>query len=164
MLLKAALLGGAHPLNGVWASSFQPLNASARPAFRAANAPSSVRLGPKPSPLQGYGRLALPRTAPLAGVLQNPPNWAMQLVDMVPIKDRAVHEYRGAISTGEGPVIATLVWYDYPASAAAAKALVNDLDLAVVMEGSGASFLGNGGSTPDRLNSVEKVRHYTCNA
>jgi len=51
---------------------------------------------------------------------------------------------------------ATLVWSDYPGSLASARALVNDLDLEVI-DPRGLCFRGNGGSQPDRVNTVEDV-------
>lgn len=57
------------------------------------------------------------------------------------------------------PLKVTLVWTDYPASPAAAKALVNDLDL-IVRGPDGRELLGNHmlGATPDRANNVEQVQ------
>ncbi|WP_256621901.1 PGF-pre-PGF domain-containing protein [Methanolobus chelungpuianus] len=53
------------------------------------------------------------------------------------------------------PFQATLVWTDYPASLPSSKALVNDLDLAVI--GPAGPYLGNGGSEPDNTNNVECI-------
>ena len=61
-----------------------------------------------------------------------------------------------------GSVTVTLVWHDYPGLPAAAKALVNDLDLSVsVGGGSGQQWLGNG--VVDRINNVERVRLLSLN-
>jgi hypothetical protein len=54
------------------------------------------------------------------------------------------------------PFRATLVWSDYPALPNAAVALVNDLDLEVVMPG-GETLLPNRLDRPDRANNVERV-------
>ena len=55
-----------------------------------------------------------------------------------------------------GSLSVTLAWHDYPGSPAAARALVNDLDLSVIVGGaSGQKLLGNGGS--DHVNNVERV-------
>ncbi|NLE77964.1 MAG: S8 family serine peptidase, partial [Chloroflexi bacterium] len=56
-----------------------------------------------------------------------------------------------------GALRVTLVWSDAPAVSAAAAHLVNDLDLQVIGP-DGASYWGNGGSGPDRLNNVEAVQ------
>jgi hypothetical protein len=56
-----------------------------------------------------------------------------------------------------GTMTITLAWADYPGSQTAAKALVNDLDLTVNVNGMpGASHKGNG--VTDRINNVERVR------
>jgi hypothetical protein len=61
---------------------------------------------------------------------------------------------------GGGPTLApfrvTLVWTDYPGSLAAARALVNDLDLEIIGPDS-TRYRGNAGTSPDRLNTVEDV-------
>jgi|GEM_PF-3410159 hypothetical protein len=54
------------------------------------------------------------------------------------------------------PLRVTLAWTDYPASLAASRQLVNDLDL-VVIGPDGAEHYGNGVATGDRLNNVESV-------
>lgn len=55
-----------------------------------------------------------------------------------------------------GSMTVTLAWHDYPGSPAAAKALVNDLDLTVTVGGSsGQQWRGNGAT--DRINNVERV-------
>ena len=55
-----------------------------------------------------------------------------------------------------GSLTVTLAWHDYPGSPAAAKALVNDLDLSVTVGGSsGQKWQGNG--AVDRINNVERV-------
>lgn len=82
------------------------------------------------------------------------------MVDGANITDGATLAFSGLLGRG-GPLTVTLVWYDYPAFAQSKKALVNDLDLAVVVEG--VAVLGNGGRTPDRINSVERVsRTHAC--
>jgi hypothetical protein len=61
----------------------------------------------------------------------------------------------GNPQTGSGLYV-TLVWTDPPAQASAAQTLVNDLDLQVT--GPAGTFIGNGGSGPDRKNNVESIR------
>jgi hypothetical protein len=55
-----------------------------------------------------------------------------------------------------GPYRITLAWQDYPGSSAAAKTLVNDLDL-IVTSPSGTHFHPNGLDTSDSLNNIESV-------
>ena len=50
------------------------------------------------------------------------------------------------------------MWTDYPGAYGAAQALVNDLDLVVSNEMTGAVWYGNGVDGGDRTNSVESVR------
>lgn len=65
---------------------------------------------------------------------------------------------------GGAPFKVTLVWTDYPGSLAAARNLVNDLDL-VVIAPNGTKYKGNrfsggwsiGGGSADRVNNVENV-------
>jgi hypothetical protein len=75
-------------------------------------------------------------------------------------------EYRVRVADGEPELRVTLAYTDPPALTAAAKALVNDLDL-IVIGPDGRRFLGNvgldaanesaPGGTPDRANNVENV-------
>lgn len=60
-----------------------------------------------------------------------------------------------------GSVSITLAWHDFPGSQAAAKALVNDLDLTVTASGgtSVQKWFGNG--AVDRMNNVERVKALT---
>lgn len=61
----------------------------------------------------------------------------------------------GGEPSGSGLYV-TLVWTDPPAQASAAAPLINNLNLRV--EGPGGPYLGNGGNSPDTLNTVETVR------
>lgn len=59
-----------------------------------------------------------------------------------------------------GPVTLTLSWYDYPAHVNAAKQLVNDLDLSVVVKQNAvvkARLSGNGAASGDSVNTVERI-------
>jgi hypothetical protein len=62
----------------------------------------------------------------------------------------------GPAPSGNG-IYVTLAWTDPPAQANAAATLINNLDLRVVGPG-GATYLGNGGTTPDVKNNVEGIR------
>lgn len=58
--------------------------------------------------------------------------------------------------TGGNPFRATLTWNDLQSNTAVAASLINDIDLRVAQ---GATvLLGNGRTTPDRVNNVEQVR------
>lgn len=105
------------------------------------------------------------------------------MIDRAPLKQGESHSY-SVTATGDGPLVVTLVWADWPGYPGAVKSLINDLDLRVTgpkpgsvnasdaanlasSSGSpaGASatatnattWWGNGGSSPDRANNVEKV-------
>jgi len=72
--------------------------------------------------------------------------------------------YNFTVASAGSPLKATLAWSDYPSTTAAAKNLVNDLDL-VVTAPDGTTYLGNvfaGGwsqpnGTADRTNNLENV-------
>jgi len=72
------------------------------------------------------------------------------------VDDVSLRICTGEIGPSSVPFRVTLVWTDYPGSLAAAKALVNDLDLEVIGP-DGTHYFGNGGPGPDRLNNVEDV-------
>jgi serine protease AprX len=82
------------------------------------------------------------------------------------LRDHQVIEYRLRVPEGEPELRATLAWTDPLGTTAAAKALVNDLDL-IVIAPDGKRYLGNhgllegnvsrDGGTPDRINNVEHV-------
>lgn len=55
--------------------------------------------------------------------------WAIQVVDRAALATDELHAF--CLHALGGPFKATLVWHDYPASPAAATALVNDLSLTV---------------------------------
>jgi len=66
-----------------------------------------------------------------------------------------------AVSNSSVPLKVTLVWTDPPASPAASKQLVNDLDLEVVNPAGTTTYLGNayitGTTQKDTVNNVENV-------
>ncbi|KAG2492076.1 hypothetical protein HYH03_009572 [Edaphochlamys debaryana] len=109
MLLKAAVIAGAESLEGGFARG------------------PGILMGPSPDGYQGWGRLDLSGALPLPGL--TPANFSLQVVDWGNIStgDRIV--IKGLRATGTGPIIAVLVWHDYPGALMADSALVNDLDL-----------------------------------
>jgi hypothetical protein len=137
-LLKATLVAGAAPMRGFESATGLPIDAA-------------------PSYLQGYGRVHLGRALYLAGSPTAPARLAV--LDAVPIAAGEAHEF--SLVAGGGPITVALAWTDLPGSPAAARSLVNDLDLVVRAEG-GAAELGNGGSAldatrADDVNNVELV-------
>jgi len=133
-LIKAALLGGAFPMDG----------------FSEAGLP----LEPPPSSRQGFGRVHLERSIPVDGSSSWAEGWRLQIVDSAQLSTGSSHEY--CVRAQGGPLRVTLVWTDPPASPSAGHALVNDLDLVVRSAGlNGEVLLGNG--VEDRRNNVEQV-------
>ena len=104
---------------------------------------------------QGWGRVDLEETL-------FPSNRAVKLVDRIPFDAGKTFTYL-VETTNAAPLDVQLVWIDYPASSGSQQSLarlVNDLDLKVTAVTNGAAqvWLGNGGGTPDRLNTAESVR------
>jgi subtilisin family serine protease len=139
-LLKATLVAGAAPMGGFESDTGLPIDAP--PSYR-----------------QGYGRVHLGRSLYLAGSPTAPKRLAV--LDAVPIAAGEAHEW--CLSAGGGPITVALAWTDLPGSPAAARSLVNDLDLVVRAEGlGGAAELGNGGGVldstrADDVNNIEQV-------
>jgi hypothetical protein len=116
--------------------------------------------GPIPSTGQGWGRVNLSNALRFAG-----DGRFLEVVDY----DRGLATRqtwtRTFFTTGGGPLKVTLVWTDHPASTAAAKALVNDLDVSVTAPAGAATYFGNvfengvavEGGTADRRNVEEQV-------
>jgi hypothetical protein len=80
------------------------------------------------------------------------PGWALQLVDGAALRTGEAHQY--CLTATGGPLMVTLVWHDYPAAPSAARALVNDLDLAVRAAGlNGFPLLVRARARPTRSRS-----------
>ena len=128
-LMKAVLMGGAHDMS----------------VDRGADCG-----GAAPNNHQGWGRIDLGETL-------YPSNRAVRLFDRVPFSPGKESEFRVTV-TNTAPLDVQLVWLDYPAASLARQALVNDLDLVVSNETTGAVWWGNGVNGGDRANTVESVR------
>ena len=130
-LMKAILLGGAHDMS-----------ADSRADCG----------GPAPNGVQGWGRISLEETL-------YPSNRSVKLVDRIPFAQGSTYTYRVA-TTNAVPLDVQLVWTDYPGVETdnEALALINDLDLSVSNETTGAVWWGNGVTGGDRTNNVEGVR------
>ena len=105
---------------------------------------------------QGWGRVDLEETL-------FPSNRAVKLVDRIPFDAGKSFTYL-VETTNAAPLDVQLVWIDYPATLGSPQSrarLVNDLDLkvtTVATDGAVQAWQGNGGQTPDRLNTTESVR------
>lgn len=133
-LLKAVLLNGAVDTEGL--------------------SELGLPLEPPPSFRQGWGLANLARSIPL-----DDSSMKLFVADNVLIRTGDVHRYCfdiGAVAKG-GMLRATLVWYDAPASPAARRTLVNDLDLEVVAPAGGLEASWGAATRPDRTNTVERA-------
>ncbi len=148
-LVKALLLNGAtHPVPGQYGIGDQQEIPNVRP-----------------NTVSGWGRVDVAKT--LA-----PPEpmaiWFRDVTNGIQTNEQRVFRLR-INPTGEAtdhPVSITLVWTDYPGEPAASKALVNDLDLALIAPGS-KLHRGNAGvyaaddacldSSFDTCNTVESI-------
>eukprot|EP00798_Chlamydomonas_sp_ICE-L_P010171 gene10171-8076_t len=118
MLLRGVLVAGAVSLNGYSMATAYPIL-------------------PAPSSHQGFGRVDLSRSLPLAGDAKG---WKLQVHDMVPIDSQMEFTYE-VECTGGGPLIVVLSWYDYWSfGGVGGKLLINDLDVASLA----ATFASNG--------------------
>ena len=108
-LMKAILTGGAHDMS----------------VDRDADCG-----GAAPNNHQGWGRIDLGETL-------YPSNRAVRLFDRVPFSRGSEVVFRVTVTNG-APLDVQLVWLDYPSDPLARQALVNDLDLVVSNETSGA--------------------------
>ena len=106
--------------------------------------------GAAPNSVQGWGRVDL-------GESLYPTNAAVKLVDRLPFADGETFSVR-VTTTNASPFSVQLVWTDYPGAYGAAQSLVNDLDLVVSNETTGAVWYGNGAVGGDHTNNVESVR------
>ena len=128
-MIKAVLMGGAHDMSG-------DANASCG--------------GAAPNGSQGWGRVDL-------GESLYPASAEVKLVDRIPFVDGETFSVRVTL-TNAAPLSAQLAWTDYPGDYGAARDLVNDLDLVVSNETTGAVWYGNGVEGGDRTNNAESVR------
>jgi subtilisin family serine protease len=110
-----------------------------------------AEVGPVPDPGQGWGRLDL------AASLASEPGVGRWLVDEgIGLTTGQGVTYTLQVMDPSVPLQATLVWSDYPASPAAAVALVNDLDLELERP-DGEIVYPNRLAEPDRANNVERI-------
>ncbi|GLC50169.1 hypothetical protein PLESTB_000350100 [Pleodorina starrii] len=132
MLLKAAAIVGARSLEGGFAAN------------------AGFNLGAAPDGYQGWGRLDLSGTLPLPGLTH--PLFRVSIADFGVIDSGEWIYLPGIEATGTGPILAALVWHDFPGSGAAKKNLINDLDFGYLINGS--SFTR---TRIDNTNNVERV-------
>ncbi|EFJ42929.1 hypothetical protein VOLCADRAFT_96935 [Volvox carteri f. nagariensis] len=192
MLLKAVLIGGAYDMQqGMSLSTLTQLEPapSGYQGFGRADLSSSLPLGPQAAAASASASASASSSSSSskgnskggsgASSTSSCANPSLQLIDYVPIQEGDVHAYY-IIATGSGTVVVTLAWPDPPAESLALYALVNNLDLEVVLSttsstgratdaaadgdavmvfygNSGWSAGGANGSRTDRRNTVERV-------
>ncbi|MBR4170137.1 MAG: S8 family serine peptidase [Kiritimatiellae bacterium] len=105
-----------------------------------------------PNPVEGWGLLDVGET-----VSPSDPSLSIRLYDQIRISVGETKVFRFLVKEPGKPLDFVLDWIDYPATAGAAVALVNDYDLSVVCP-DGTVRYPNGGNSPDRVNTVETVR------
>ena len=106
--------------------------------------------GAAPNSWQGWGRVDL-------GQSLYPTNATVLLADRIAYSKGSSYSIRVAV-TNSSPFVAQLAWIDYPGALGAGRDIVNDLDLVVSNETTGAVWYGNGVNGGDRVNTVESVR------
>jgi len=161
-LVRQYFAHGYHPL-GIPSpgNAFSPSAALVKAVIinSAQNMTGSGTGGPIPSYGQGWGRINLASSLPLAGEARS----LTVLDEGDPLESGGSWGRQFTVKSGD-PLKVTLVWTDYPGATGASKALVNDLDL-MVNAPDGTVFLGNAfvngeslaGGAPDRLNVEEQV-------
>ena len=165
----AAALVRQYYENGYWpsgtanaADGFAPSAALVKATLinSAQNMTGAYTVAPIPSTGQGWGRINLSNTLRFVGDTK-----ALDIADVSTGLETGASWSQSYFASGDQAVKVTLVWTDYPGSMGAAKALVNDLDLAVTAPDGVTTYLGNvfangasvTGSSADRLNVEEQV-------
>lgn len=90
---------------------------------------------------------------------------SLQFVEAAGLSTGGADNYSAVVSTGGSPLKITVVWTDYPSTAAATVNLVNNLDLTVTAPGGAVVYRGNvfsggwsaTGGAADNRNNVENV-------
>ncbi|EFJ44737.1 hypothetical protein VOLCADRAFT_95105 [Volvox carteri f. nagariensis] len=132
MLLKAAAIAGASSMTGGFAGN------------------GGFTLGQAPDGYQGWGRFDLSRMLPLPNLTH--PLFRVAVADFGVVDQGEWIYLHGLVATGTGPIVAALVWHDYPSSPAAKKNLVNDLDFGYMINTT--SYIR---TRTDNTNNVERV-------
>ena len=133
-LVKALLLAGARDL---------------APGQYGAGVKQEIPFG-RPNPAQGFGLLVLDNA------LKTNEGETIELHDAPGLATGAADAYELAVGQPGGRFVLVLAYSDYPGSPAAARKLVNDLDLTVTSP-DGAVLHANGRTRPDDLNNVEII-------
>ncbi|WP_172632559.1 S8 family serine peptidase [Methanohalophilus mahii] len=98
---------------------------------------------------QGWGRLDLTKSIDPVFPAH------IRLHDNINLSTNTSWTAKYYVDNTQTPLKATLVWTDYPATASASKALVNNLDL-VITSPNYSKYYGNG--APDNVNNVEQIQ------
>ncbi len=133
-LVKAILLNGA---DDIWPAESTPT--------------SNVQVPPRPNSVEGWGRLDVSSALdPVA------PKFVQVVDEAGGVGTGQSKQYQYSVLSSGTPLRVTLVWTDHAPSSLSGKALVNELNLAVLDPG-GATHYPNGGTAPDYTNNVQSV-------
>ena len=115
---------------------------------------NNIALGKPPDSIQGFGRVALRLILPLNDKYQ----FDLFVDDESFLTENQELDYSIDIPSGlDDDLKVTLAWFDPPnVNGNTAKALINNLDLAALSP-SGKKLHGNGGSSPDTINTNEQI-------
>lgn len=133
-LVKAMLVGGARSL---------------APGQYGTGAAQEIPFA-SPNAVEGWGQIDI-------GGTLFPTGRIVRLLDGVAPAAGATNTIAVTVVEGGRPLDVALAWIDFPGTAGAGAALVNDFDVEVV-DATGAVWFANGGGAPDRTNTVETVR------
>ena len=137
-LMKALLVNGAEPVQ-----------------YMTNDNGDQIPLGTVPSPYQGWGFVRMDQTIPIKGNDHFPSQlWDRQKIFNGEEVEFELNFEPGAIGR---ELCVTLVWWDAVTKGPTKKALVNDLDLTLLVGGKQIAYYPNGLAGPDRLNTVERV-------
>ena len=136
-LMKAMLINGAEPVYNLKTTSGD-----------------MIPLGTVPSNYQGWGIARMDKTLAVKGSSFFPTQlWDRQTVKNGEIKRMNLNFEPGAAGK---ELCVTLVWWDTMSWFPQKKAIINDLDLTLVVAGK-VVYYPNGLGGPDRLNTVERI-------
>ncbi|MBU4460215.1 MAG: S8 family serine peptidase [Verrucomicrobia bacterium] len=133
-LLKAMLVGGARSL---------------APGQYGTNATREIPFA-SPNAVEGWGQIDV-------GGAVYPDGRLVRLFDRIAPAEDETNTLAVTVAEAGRTLDVALSWIDFPAAAGAGATLVDDFDVEVV-DPTGAVWFANGGSGPDRTNTVETIR------
>jgi subtilisin family serine protease len=138
MLLKALLIHSGEPMSLYHGDKSKDVSLSTKG---------------EPDVYQGYGRVQLSNVIPLPGQT----NFQLTVRDLVDVQEKTAVTHYFEVTDSSQPLVVTISWYDPPAVSGASKALMNDLDLVLVLPGGKGKVYGNFGKKRDTVNNNERI-------